>query len=40
MIVIRIKQHLTTFEAQFIKLLSNTEDALKKNVAYKKNRVV
>ena len=38
MIIIRIKQHLTTFEVQFIKQLSNTEDEL--NAAYKKMRVV
>ena len=29
-----------TFEAQFMKKLSNTEAGLKKSVAYKKKRVV
>ena len=37
MIVICIKQRLTTFEAQFMKKLSNTEAELKKSVAYKKS---
>ena len=31
-----IKQYLATFEAQFIKKLSNTEAELKKSVTYKK----
>ena len=39
MIVICIKQRLTTFEAQFMKKLSNTEAELKKSVAYKKKRL-
>ena len=34
-----IKQYLATFEAQFIKKLSNTEAELKKSVTYKKKRV-
>ena len=32
-----IKQHLATFEAQFMKKLSNTEAELKKSVAYEKS---
>ena len=32
MMVICIKQHLSNFEAQFIKTLSNTEAELKKSV--------
>ena len=35
--IIYIKQRLATFEAQFIKKLSNTEAELKKGVAYKKS---
>ena len=31
-----MKQHLATFEAQFMKRLSNTEAKLKKSHAYKK----
>ena len=34
------KQHLTTFEAQFIKKLSNTEAELKKSVAYEKKTCI
>ena len=41
MMLILIKQHPSntqaTFEAQFMKKLSNTEAGLKKNVAYKKS---
>ena len=39
MMVICIKQHQATFEAQFMKRLSNTEAELKKSVAYNKKRV-
>ena len=35
--VICIKQHLSNFEVQFMKKLSNTEAQLKKSVAYKKS---
>ena len=37
MMVICIKQHLSNFEVQFMKKLSNTEAQLKKSVAYKKS---
>ena len=37
MVSLYIKQHLATFEAQFMKMLSNTEAELKKSVAYEKN---
>ena len=36
MMLICIKQHLATFEAQFLKMLSSAEAELKKNFAYKK----
>ena len=36
--LISIKQHQATFEAQFMKKLSKTEADLKLNVAYKKSR--
>ena len=36
MMVICIKQHLSKFEAQFLKKISNTEVELKKSVAYEK----
>ena len=36
MMPIRIKQHLSKFEAQFMIKLSSTEPELKKSVAYKK----
>ena len=39
MMVICMKQHLRTFEDQFMEKLSNTEAELKKSVAYKKKRV-
>ena len=39
MVLICIKKHLSKFEAQFIKKLSNTEAEVKKNVAYKKKRL-
>ena len=38
--LICVKQHLTTFEAQLMKMSSNTEAELKKSVAYKKKRVI
>ena len=38
--IIYIKQHLTTFKAQFMKMLSNTEAEMKKSFAYKKKLVV
>ena len=38
--VICIKQRLTTFKAQFMKKLSNTEAEMKKSFAYKKKLVV
>ena len=39
MMLICIKQHLTTFEAQFMKKLSNTEAELKKKtLLIKKNK--
>ena len=38
--IIYIKQHLTTFKAQFMKTLSNTEAEMKKSFAYKKKLVV
>ena len=39
MIVLCIKLHQGTFEAQFMKKLSNVEAELKKSVAYKKTSV-
>ena len=35
-----IQQQQATYEAQFMSKLSNTEAELKKNVAYKKMRVI
>ena len=40
MMVIFIKQHLTTFEAHFIKKLNNSEAELKKRVAYIKKAYI
>ena len=37
MIVLCTKQHHSNFEAQFMKMLSNTKAELKKSVAYKKS---
>ena len=37
MVLIGIKQHQATFEAQFMKKLSSTESELKKSVAYKES---
>ena len=37
MMLICIKQHLATFEAQFIRELRNAEAGLKKSVAYEKS---
>ena len=34
-----IKQHISSFEAQFMKKWSNTEAELKISVAYKKKRL-
>ena len=39
MMLVCIKQHQATFQAQFMKKLSNTEAELKKSDAYKKKRV-
>ena len=38
--LICVKQHLTTFEAQLMKMSSSTDAELKKSVAYKKKRVI
>ena len=40
MLLICIKQNLTTFDAQFMKKLSSTEAGLKKTLLIKKKRVV
>ena len=40
MALIRIKQHLSSSIAQFMRKLSNTEADLKKRVAYIKKRVI
>ena len=40
MMFICIKQHLSNIEAHFMRELSNTETELKKNVVYKKKRVI
>ena len=37
MMLVCIKQHLTKFEAQFMRKLSKTKTELKKSVAYKKS---
>ena len=39
MVVICVKNTYATFEAQFMRKLSNTEAELKKKVAFKKKRV-